>query len=343
MLSHAGLAVRTPPGDLDVAALRKELATGWDLKTAAIVYLPVGAGGHHWRVTAESGNKYFVTVDDLDAKNWLGATRSDVFTGLARAYATARALRAGGLRFVLAPAAARDGLPLRRLGDRYGVSVSPFLEARSTPYGQYRSRRLQTRVLDILAELHAATPVVASQAVRYLPSYDGKAAMEAFLLDPTRPFDEHARYSEPARLLLVSHLVELRELVSAFELLNSRAQAETDDVITHGEPHPGNLLLVGGEILLVDWDTVALAPRERDISSVVESRTPEVERYERKTGRAVDEFLLTLYRLRWVLDDIASALVLLSRPDTSDAEATAWFETLSRELERLPARLDSLI
>ena len=43
------------------------------------------------------------------------------------------------------------------------------------------------------------------------------------------------------------------------------AAADVRLVITHGEPHPGNLIRTGNGLAMVDWDTVALAPRERDL------------------------------------------------------------------------------
>jgi thiamine kinase-like enzyme len=36
-------------------------------------------------------------------------------------------------------------------------------------------------------------------------------------------------------------------------------------VITHGEPHPGNLLRTRAGLRLIDWDMTALARPERDL------------------------------------------------------------------------------
>jgi hypothetical protein len=35
-------------------------------------YAPVGGGSYHWVVTVDPGEQWFVTVDDLDDKGWLG-------------------------------------------------------------------------------------------------------------------------------------------------------------------------------------------------------------------------------------------------------------------------------
>ena len=98
-----------------------------------------------------------------------------------------------------------------------------------------------------------------------------------------------------------------------------------DLVITHGEPHPGNVMRVGARRMLIDWDTVGLAPPERDLWLVMGEAGEGSRRYAQLTGRAVDPAALALYRLRWALDDI-SAFVNRLRSEhrrTADAEH-AW-------------------
>jgi spectinomycin phosphotransferase len=77
-------------------------------------------------------------------------------------------------------------------------------------------------------------------------------------------------------------------------------------VLTHGEPHPGNVIRVGARQMLVDWDTVGLAPPERDLWWVIGEAGPGARRYAELTGRAADPAVLSFYRLRWALDDISS-------------------------------------
>ena len=57
--------------------------------------------------------------------------------------------------------------------------------------------------------------------------------------------------------------------------------------------------------MLIDWDTVALAPPERDLWMVATGTGDELRRYTELTGRPVDPTALELYRLRWALDDIS--------------------------------------
>jgi spectinomycin phosphotransferase len=105
-------------------------------------------------VTGEDGRPDFVTVDDLDSKDWMGDTRQAAFEGLRRALATAAALRyEADLEFVVPAVAARDGELVRRLDDRYAVSVFPFLAGHSYPFGRYGDARLRGQALDMIAAL----------------------------------------------------------------------------------------------------------------------------------------------------------------------------------------------
>jgi hypothetical protein len=67
------------------------LAESWQLRAGSVEYRPVGGGGHHWVLTGTDGPRHFVTVDDLDDKDWLGDTRQAVFEALRRALGTAAA------------------------------------------------------------------------------------------------------------------------------------------------------------------------------------------------------------------------------------------------------------
>jgi spectinomycin phosphotransferase len=132
-------------------------------------------------------------------------------------------------------------------------------------------------------------------------------------------------FSDPARVLLASSAGPIRELLAAFDQLADRLAAAPDLVITHGEPHPGNLLHTEGGPLLIDWDTVGLAWPERDLWSVLSETGEEARRYTEATGRAINPDAVTFYRIRWTLDDLAAFTQQLraGHGHTEDA-AEAW-------------------
>jgi spectinomycin phosphotransferase len=93
-------------------------------------------------------------------------------------------------------------------------------------------------------------------------------------------------------------------------------------VLTHGEPHPGNLLRAGGRWLLIDWETALVAPPERDLWPGNGSFR---DAYVRRGGRDVRPEVIELYRLRWRLSEIAlyTALFRGEHGDTED-ERLSW-------------------
>jgi spectinomycin phosphotransferase len=335
--------VRARPPHLGDAAVIEALAEGWHIRPEAWAYVPEGGGSHHWKVTDAEGAAYFVTVDDLDDRDWLGRTRDEVFEGAGRALRTAAALRdRARLRFVVAPLATRDGGVITRLDLRYAVSVYEFLAGRSFAFGPYPTPALRHAVLDMVIALHEATPTVEDIAPTPEAAVGHREDLDAFLRDPAQPWDT-GPFSEGAHQLLGAHWAELAEVVAGFDHLVERTALAGDGlVVTHGEPHPANVMQVDNNVMLIDWDTVGLAPPERDLWLVVEEGTGDSDHYEASTGRRVDPAAMTLYRLRWYLDDIASAIRLLRHDHDRTADTEGWWEGLAPRIAALASWREAL-
>jgi spectinomycin phosphotransferase len=329
--------MRSPPPDLVAQQLEAVLAEGWGLRAVSLEYLPEGAGSHHWTLTGGDGLRHFVTVDDLDNKDWIGGSREKVRDGLDRAYRTAATLRAeAGLQFVTAPIAARDGRFLRRVDERYSASVFPFLAGRSHGFGPYADARLRGSVLDMICVLHQSTPIVRTCAPRHVLRFAGREDLHAFLASPGQRWDS-GPFAEAARRLLVPHAADLARLVTDFDrLVESTRRVRARLVITHGEPHPANVMAVDGRLVLIDWDTVGLAPPERDVSLIVTAANEGIERYQQATGIGLSPAVITLYRLRWYLDDLGSATRMFRNAHHDTADTRRWRDGLSGQLDRLP-------
>jgi spectinomycin phosphotransferase len=331
--------VRDRPDGVGDDDLRLTLAEGWRIEGAALRYAPVGGGSYHWEVRDAAGSRWFVTVDDLDDKAWLGDTRPTVMAGLRSAMDTARALRRyAGLEFVVAPVPACDGATLRPVGPRHAVAVFGFLSGRPGRFGQALPASERAALVDMLAALHEATPVVGSvgSVSSGVPvgaiGLPQREVLDAALRDVGRPW-RAGPFAEPARTLLAGAADHVRALLEVFDRLAGAVRA-SEFVITHGEPHPGNVMRVGPRRMLIDWDTVGLGPPERDLWMVVSGTGEESRRYADLTGRTVDQARLELYRLRWALDDI-SAFVNQLRAEhrrTADSEQ-AWL-ALKQAVER---------
>jgi thiamine kinase-like enzyme len=302
-----------PPAELETAALIAVLADDWGLAVEAVDYAAVGGGSYHWLVKETEGTLSFVTADDLDQKPWLGDTRESAFDGLRRAFDTAVALRDGGLGFVVAPIPTSQGETLRRIGPRHSIALFPFVDGKPGTFGTYETAE-RDAVLTMLAELHEATPVAASLARRFDLALPGRDKLETAL----QALDQiwtGGPLAEPARQTLVRHASDVVELVALLDDLSADvATRSTNWVITHGEPHAGNVMRTGESYVLVDWDTVALAPRERDLWMLVEEPAEEATSYTDATGQQLDEVAVRFFRLTWALADIAAFTDLLRSP-----------------------------
>jgi spectinomycin phosphotransferase len=312
--------MRSAPDGLDEGDLLDALRDGWGVSVARAQYAPVGGGSYHWRVDDRAGVRHWVSVDDLDDKPFLGDTRDAAFDSLRRAFDTAYALRAGGLDFVVAPVPAGDGRTVLRLGGRHAVTVFPFIAAPAGRFGEHRTAAERVAVVDALVRLHRAPPAAARAAPPEVPH---RAGLERALTEVDRPWTG-GPYAEPARARLAGCAGRVRGLLDTFDRLAGEVRAAgSPPVLTHGEPHPGNVVFGGDRVSLVDWDTVALAPPERDLWML--DTGEERERYARASGRPVDGAAVRLYRLRWKLDDIASFVHVVRSPHGDDPDtALAW-------------------
>jgi spectinomycin phosphotransferase len=332
--------MRSAPPETVSGQLRGALAAGWGLRPASLEYVPKGAGSYHWIVPDGRGRRFFVTVDDLDNKPWIGSSRAVVYDGLRAALSTAVALRNdAGLRFVVAPIAATDGQPLGRLDGRHTACVFPFEPGQSHQFGAYADARLRNVVLDMIATLHEATAAVRGDAPRHVLGFTGRADLDAFLVRPDEPWLS-GPWGETARGQLTPHVRGLGQLVAIFDQL---AVSMDDDrsgfVISHGEPHPGNVIVAGDRAVLIDWDTVGLGPPERDLA-LLGGGNESAARYQAATGRELKPALVGLYQLRWFLDDVASAVRLFRNTHRDTADNRRWQDGLGRDLAQLPGWLE---
>lgn len=315
--------MNTPPEDLDEGVVADEVRAGWGVGVARLEYAAVGFGSHHWTVATDAGELLFATVDDLDNKAWMGDTRDAVFAGLAAAFDTAAALAAAGLRFVIAPRLMGGGRSVRRIDDRYAVALFPFVDGRSGEFDEAGS----DDVVDLLAALHAATGVARTCATTVGLDLPGRAYIEAALCDGDQPWSG-GPYSESVRAEITGHRDDIVEVVALADRLARDVGGRGGAfVVTHGEPHPGNVMRTPDGPALVDWDTVSLAPPERDLWMLAATPDdPPALRYAAATGRRLDPDALDVFRLSWDLRDLAEYLHLLRSPHAETEDTAQAFE-----------------
>jgi len=312
--------MRAHPAGLDDREVRDALARWWDVDAARCTYAALGGGSYHWLAETAGGQRHFVTVDDLDAKPWLGTDRASAFQGLRAAFDTALALREEAeCAFVVAPVRANDGASLRRIGPQYSVAVFPFIDGRTGEFGETLGADERAQMLRLLAQLHQSTEVVprAARRGRELP---GRSDLERALADLGRPWSA-GPLAEPARTLLADRADDIGQWLATFDRLAADVEAADPRlVVTHGEPHSANMIRVEDDLFLIDWDTVGLAPPERDLWMLDDGSVDGYRAYADATDRAIDETAVSLYRLTWTLADLAAFTTALRAPHRTTAD-----------------------
>jgi len=320
--------VFTRPADLGDDDVRRALHAGWGLDVSLVEHAPVGFGSHHWSAVAD-GTGWFVTVDDLVARRLTrDEPASAALERLHAALATARALHDEGMPFVVAPVPTRAGGVLHPIGERWAVSLFPLVEGGTHTWGPYRTDAERAAVVALLARLHEA-PASCRALARVddltVPRLEALLALVERLSGDRTPWDG-GPYAEPTRRLLTARSDTVRALAARHRALASAQRSRPDRfVLTHGEPHRANTLDTAAGVVLVDWDTVLLAPPERDLWRLVGEDAGVAGTYRELTGIRLEGEALDLYALAWDLADLASFAADLRRPHVDDDDTrTAW-------------------
>jgi spectinomycin phosphotransferase len=322
--------MNTPPRDLGDAQLVSALASGWNLTPSTLLYLSVGFGSHHWVAAGHDGDRWFVTVDDLGASH-LAQTSDESFRLLQTAFRSATGLRdAAGLAFVVAPVLDVEGQVLRRLGDRYAIAVFPHLDVRKSEFGQFVTRADRDDAMRLVGQVHNATGLIDVRPLRRQTlAIRDRQRLVAALRATDAPWTG-GPYAEPARALLVERARSLGVALQRFDALAASVMREPSGwVVTHGEPHAANVIRTcAGDMVMVDWDTIAIGPRERDLWMLLDERMSDLDAYREVVGAvSISEEALRAYETHWDLSEIASYTGWLwGEHDGTEDTRIAWAE-----------------
>jgi spectinomycin phosphotransferase len=321
------------PGHIDREELARVLDQQWGLAPAGLRHLPVGFGDYHWELTDAAGGRWFVTVAGL-AGGWRGTGPEAGYADLRAAMETVTALGQAGLEFAVAPVPTAGGQALAPLGQQHAVTVFPYLGGGSAGFGDELPEADRHALIGILARLHGATPLARPTAPARGLGPASRPALEAALGQLDQPWSG-GPYSEPARQLLARQAPRVGTALARFDELVRETARSGPAVITHGEPHPGNIVRGAGQLLLIDWDTVGLALPERDLWMVAGDGTRDAELYTELSGREVSDAAMAMYRLRWRLDDIGLFLGDFRGRHERDQDTEDAWEGFTEEMAEL--------
>lgn len=326
-------AVFTRLDDLTDSRVADALAQGWGIRADEIGYAPVGFGSHHWRVTAGTA-QWFVTVDDLAVKRrHRGETFAEPLRRLAAALSTARLLCDAGMSFVIAPTPTNRGHILHSMDERFAMALYPHVDGETHQWGSYPTRAARLAVLDLIAAVHRAPKTTWRAALVDDLAIPGRDQLDAAIADRAGPWAS-GPFAEPARALLDLHADAVQRTLERYDLLALTVAGQARRmVLTHGEPHCANTIDTAGGVVLIDWDTVSIAPPERDLWALAEQDPEILDQYTARTGIALNDDALALYSLGWDLTDISLYIAEFRRPHAETDDTRAAWNNLRHSLD----------
>jgi spectinomycin phosphotransferase len=279
-----------------------------------VEHLAVGFGAHHWRVDVDGEPILFATYDRFGTRHSLDS--------LTAAYEGAIQLADAGLDFVLAPLPTRAGRVLVPVAEG-ALSCTPWVDGQVVGDGAVVDADTAAVNIADLARLHAVDPpsgMLRWSPVRWPDGGDRLAGLVA------RPWTT-GPYGEPVRRAIAGRLTAIAEWTCRYRAL-AEAAADRRWVVTHGETHTRNQLTTPDGIRFVDWESLKLAPRERDLSTLVQA------------GYGVqlnaDPDMIELFDLEWRLCEIAEYADWFAAPHTGTADDRTAYGGLLDELRRGP-------
>jgi spectinomycin phosphotransferase len=308
--------VREPPAELDESGLLDIVRREWDDTVDELQHLPIGFGAHHWAGSAAGQRRLFVTLDRLGPKR-NGPQLED-------AYAAAAALAGSGLEFVLACLPTAHGGFTVPFGGA-AVSATPWVDGEAGD-GSFTDPLEAARCAVLLARLHHSAPPSRTPVWRPLVARSFPDELERRLMSPwhTGPYGERARRDVLARL------ASIRRWTEDYRALTDEAvEARESWVATHGEPDTGNQLATPERRYLVDWESLKLAPAERDLRLFVDLGCREA-----LTGGSLDWRMVEMFDLEWRLDEISQYAAWFAAPHPGSASDAVAYGGLLHELDR---------
>jgi spectinomycin phosphotransferase len=315
----------TEPTDLPPDVVLDVVQQHWDPEAVAAAYQPRGAGAHHWVVSGRRHPRWFVTADDVSADGRLEE--------LLDTYAAARDLAERGHHVVVPTVAPRsEPTAVGVVAGARLLTVTPYLEGEPGP-GEYADDNQRALIAGALGELHAERPPARTRP--WTPGPPGRAELSDLLGHLDRPWTA-GPFGESVRTALRRSGPELGRLYERFDALAALAADRKDTwVPTHGEPHTANVLWRSGGPVLVDWESLRVAPRERDLRTVLRGAdgAEPLSAYVARGGTAdLDEDMVELFDLEWWLWEVADYAVRFHAPHEGDEDDARFHQAFLEEV-----------
>jgi Ser/Thr protein kinase RdoA (MazF antagonist) len=248
---------------LDKRLLIQMLREEFGLDVAGLTFIPFGEESYSYRADTFTCERYFVKLHTELRPAKLEET-----------YQAVAWLRSeGGLALVVSPIATRQGKLLCELGP-YAIAVFPFVDGAARPLEDY-SEQGWRQLAQQVAAIHDSAGTL---CIPEFPRETFALSFRSWLLEVLEASGQipatGAQYARQAQALLAQERNNILETLSKLEELAAQAQAlASHQLLTHGDLGSGNILEdADGQIHVIDWGKICLAPAERDLLTFIGPR-----------------------------------------------------------------------
>lgn len=317
--------------DVPDETLRACLRDHYGLHAAQIAFLPIGndVDTAAYRVVAGDATPYF-----LKLRGWLRSGRFDDTTVV-----IPRFLHDRGIAQVIAPIATRGGQLWAQL-DTFAVILFPFIAGQNGFAAPLSDRQWIGLGVALKAIHSVAVPPSLSAAIpheQYAPHWRNRVRTLQARVEET-VFDEPI--AAALAVFLRARRADIAPLVARAEALGDALRARPpESVLCHGDIHAANVLIgTDGALHIVDWDTLIVAPKERDlmfigggIGGAWKSAQEEAWFYQGYGQTKIDLLALAYYRYERIVEDIAEYSERLLLTEIGGADRAVGLDKFRRQ------------
>lgn len=304
--------------DVEDSAIITCLRDQYGIPVAQLAFLPLGAD----RNTAV----YRAQTEDAD---YFLKLRSGFFDELT--LTVPKLLHDQGVTQVIAPIPTQSGALWTPLGD-FKLAIFPFVEGRDA-YDLAMTDAHWIEFGRALSAIHSAQmpPSVTDHVAHESYSDRWREIVKRFM-----GMIRETSFDDPIAAELARFLWRQRDLIDALlqragDLAAVLRARDLPLILCHADIHAGNLLITPDDrVFIVDWDTLILAPKERDLMYVGGGlfggkRAPQAEEaffYRGYGTPKIDPSALIFYRYERIVEDIAAYCeeILLAEVGGQDRE-----------------------
>lgn len=305
------------------------LQSAYGLTISEVAFLPLGADIDTavYRVVGDDTTPYFLKL----RRGNIPDTTVAIPDWLART----------GMTQLIPPLATRTTALWTQLPP-FTLSLYPFVVGQSG----WEANLLEQHWIDFGTALHTlhttAVPATLMNALPYETySTEWRDQIGSFLrLATERAFDDPIAENLACLLRVNQHVIE-HIVVRAHDLGGILAHQPLDSCLCHGDIHAGNVLVdASGHLYVVDWDTLIIAPKERDLMFIgggvggIWNRDQEAQWFYQGYGQITTNLTaLTYYRYERIVQDVVVTCAQLLETSAGGDDRSAVLGQLASQFE----------